>query len=141
MSLEPPLPRPTPTSRPFWDALREGRIDIQRCDDCNAWVFYPRVRCNHCLSDRLTWHTVPGRGRLYTFTVARVPTAPHFAGQVPQCLGVVELDEGIRMTTTLVDCAPDDLSVGMRVEPVFDAVSDEVTMLRFRPAPGERDGR
>jgi len=134
MTLQPPLPRPTPTSQPFWDALREGRIDIQRCNDCSAWVFYPRIRCHHCLSDRLTWHTVSGRGTLYTFTVARVPTAPHFAAEVPQLLAVVELDEGVRVTTTMVDCRAEDLRVGMPVEPVFDTVSDEVTMLRYRPA-------
>ncbi len=134
MRLEPPLPRPTPTSEPFWAALRDHRIVIQRCDDCSAWVFYPRVRCNHCLSDALSWQGVSGAGSLYTFTVARVPTSPHFAAAAPQLLGVVELDEGVRLTTTLVDCIPGDLAVGMRVEPVFDAVSDAVTLLRYRPA-------
>ena len=105
MDFTRPLPTPTPTSAPFWDALKDGVVKLQKCDDCDAWVFYPRSRCPNCLSDALTWHTVSGLGTLYTFTIARQPTSPHFAGEVPQRLGVVELDEGVRLTTTLVNVA------------------------------------
>ena len=134
MSFETPLPTPTPTSAPFWEALKAGVVKLQRCDDCGTWVFYPRNRCPHCLSDALVWLQVSGRGTLYTYTVARQPTSPHFANQVPQRLAVVELDEGIRLTTTLVDVKDEELEIGMRVEPVFDPVSDEITLLRYRPA-------
>ncbi len=134
MDMTRPLPRPTPVTQPFWDGLAAGEVRLQRCRDCAAWVFYPRVRCNHCACDALEWHTVSGAGELYTFTVARVPTAPQFADDVPQLLAVVQLDEGVRLTTTLVDCAPEDIRIGMRVQPVFDHVSDTVTLLRYRPA-------
>lgn len=134
MELAKPLPLPTPVSRPFWDALRGGKVRIQRCAACDAWVFYPRNRCNRCLSERLEWHDVSGAATLYTFTVARQPTAPQFADEVPQLLAVVELAEGVRMTSTLVNVAEGDIRIGMALKPVFDPVSDEVTLLRFEPA-------
>ena len=84
MDLAKPLPVATATSRPFWDGLAVRKVMLQQCDACNGWVFYPRVRCSHCLSDRLTWKEVSGRAVLYTFTVARAPTAPQFADELPQ---------------------------------------------------------
>jgi uncharacterized protein len=129
-----PRPEPTPVSAPFWDALTEDRVLLQRCAACDAWVHYPRIRCPRCLSDALAWHEVPGTGVVHTFTVARYPTAPPFADQVPQLLAVVELDEGVRMTTTLVDVEPEDVRIGLRVAPVFDHGDDGRTLLRFRPA-------
>jgi len=134
MQLEKPLPLPTPVTRPFWDGLAEGRIRMQRCLDCDGWVFYPRSHCSHCLSDRLEWRDVSGTATLYTFTVTRQPTAPQFADEVPQRIAVVELAEGIRLTSTLVGVEDADIRIGMRLQPVFDRVSDSVTMLRFRPA-------
>jgi hypothetical protein len=134
MALTKPLPVPTPTTAPFWAGLREGVVRIQRCAACAAWVFYPRARCPRCLSDRLDWHTVSGKGTLVTFTIARQPTAPQFADEVPQKLAVVELDEGVRLTTTLVGVDESKIRIGMRVEPFFDPVTDEITLLRYRPA-------
>lgn len=130
----PPLPLPTETSAPFWEALRREEVRIQRCDRCQAWVFYPRSHCPRCLSPELTWTGISGRGTLHTFTVARQPTAPHFADQVPQVLAVVELDEGPRLTSTLVDADPAQVQVGSPVAPVFDHVDDEHTLLRYRLA-------
>lgn len=134
VDFETPLPTPTPTSAPFWDGLKEGVFRIQKCRDCDRWVFYPRSRCPHCLSDALAWHEVSGAGTLYTYTIARQPTSPHFAKDVPQRLAVVELDEGVRVTTTLVDVVDADIRIGMRVEPVYEAASDDITLLRYRPA-------
>ncbi len=87
MNFDKPLPTPTPTSAPFWDGLKDGVVKLQKCDDCGVWVFYPRSRCSNCLSDALEWHEVSGNGTLYTFTIARQPTSPHFASEVPQRLG------------------------------------------------------
>ncbi|MDH3684244.1 MAG: zinc ribbon domain-containing protein, partial [Acidimicrobiia bacterium] len=79
MHPTPITPVPTPTSQPFWDALADGRVLIQRCLQCDTWVYYPRARCSHCLSDSLEWTEVSGEGTVYTFTVARQPTTPAFA--------------------------------------------------------------
>jgi uncharacterized OB-fold protein len=130
-------------SQPFWDALRDERVELQRCDDCGRWVYYPRSRCPACLSDRLTWTRVEGDGTVYTFSIAEQPTAPPFADEVPQLLAIVELAEGVRMSTTLVDVAPSAIHIGMPVAPVFDHAvdgdgngdgdGDGITLLRFRP--------
>jgi uncharacterized OB-fold protein len=133
MNFTKPLPIPTPTTAPFWEGLRAGVVRLQRCEACGAWVFYPRVRCPRCLSERLAWQRVSGHGTLVTYTIARQPTAPHFADEVPQKLAVVELDEGVRLTTTLV-ADEAEIRIGMPVVPVFDPVSDEITLLRYRPA-------
>ncbi len=129
-----PRPLPTPVSQPFWDALRDERIVVQHCNACDQWVHYPRSRCSHCLSDQLEFRPVDGAAVVYTFTVARQATAAPFADEVPQIITIVELDEGVRFTTNLVDVAPEDVRVGMRVTPVFDHGSDGRTLLRYRPA-------
>lgn len=133
MKLAPPMPVPTPTSRPFWDGLAAGEVRLQHCTACDGWVFYPRTRCSHCLADALEWRTVTGAATLYSWTVCRRPTAPHFAGLEPWVLAVVELAEGVRMTTTLPDVDPSTLRAGLALAPLIDATG-EVPLLRYRPA-------
>jgi len=127
-----PRPIPTPTSQPFWDALTQDRIIVQQCSACDSWIFYPRSRCTNCLSDTLEWKKVSGRGTLFTYSIANQPTAPMFADETPQVIAIIELDEGVRMTTTMITDEPATLQVGVRVEPFFDHGSDGATLLRFR---------
>jgi uncharacterized OB-fold protein len=130
-----PLPNPTEKSKPFWDALKAHRVDIQQCDDCSHWIFFPRLHCPKCFSNRLSWKTVSGEGELLTYTIARIPTMPELAEDGPQKLAVVQLDEGPHLNTTLVGLAEDQITIGMRVRPVFDdVVSGEVTLLRYTGA-------
>ena len=126
----------TDTSRPYWNALRQGHIEIQQCDRCTKWVFYPRNLCVHCGSMALSWQRVSGQATLYTFTVAVVPVSIDFVDDTPLLLAVAELAHGVRIPTTLVDVAPQDIRIGMDLEPVFDSdrISD-ITLLRFKPAP------
>jgi hypothetical protein len=128
-----PSPIPTPNSEPYWNGLANHQVTLQHCDDCDAWVFYPRSHCNNCLSPNLTWRQVSGNGTLYTFTVARRPTAPQFADDIPQLIIVVELDEGVRINSVMVNIAPEVLTVGMAVRPVFH-LQDGATLLFFEPA-------
>lgn len=130
--LEKPRPLPIPMTQPFWDALRDERVVVQRCDACGSWVFYPRARCTNCLSDALTWTEIRGTGRLRTWSVTAQPTVPMFADEMPQIIAVIETDEGIRMTSTMVTDDPTSLRVDARVIPVFDHGDDGVTLLRFR---------
>lgn len=138
-----PRPVPTPLTQPFWDALREERIVLQRCGACDSWVYYPRARCPRCLSSELTWTEVSGHGHLFSFTVTHQPTTFQFADEMPQLLAIVELDEGVKLTTTLVgpvavagdsDGVAADLHVGVPVVPVFDHGDDGLTLLRYRLA-------
>ncbi len=133
--MEKPYPVPTPTSRPYWDGLREHKLRLQRCRDCQKPIHYPRSNCPRCLGEKLEWFEVSGDGTLYTYTIARRATAPQFEDEVPQIIAVVELDEGPRMTTTLTNVAESEIKVGMRVRPVFDDIDGrDVTLLRYEPA-------
>ena len=130
-----PMPIPTPTTKPFWDGLAEHRIRIQYSPSSDRYVFYPRVLAPGTLADDLHWREISGAASLYTFTVAYRPVAPHFAGDVPQILAVVQWDEGPRFSTEIVNADPADVHVGMRLRPVFfDYPEDGVTMLRYEPA-------
>jgi uncharacterized OB-fold protein len=130
-------------TQPFWDALREERVLLQRCGACDSWVYYPRARCPRCLSGDLTWHEVSGRGHLFSFTVTHQPTTFQFADEMPQLIAIVELDEGVRLTSTLVgpvgsahdgEAQPGNLHIGTPVVPVFDHGDDGITLLRYRLA-------
>lgn len=132
MSTNKPMPVPTEISAPFWDGLRAGRLSLQRCNSCGHWIFFPRRHCDKCWSHDVEWREVSGTGTLYTYTLTRIPTLPDFADEMPQKMAVVELDEGVRINTTLVGLAEDEIAVGMRVKPVFDKVkADGTTLLRF----------
>lgn len=130
-----PLPVPTPVTQPFWEGTRRHRLMLQRCDEGHVF-FYPRSHCPRCLSNRLEWAEASGRGTLYSYTVARRPTSPDFEEDVPFVIAVVELDEGPRMTSRLVEVDLDRVEIGMRLEVVFDDVTEEVTLPYFRPAAG-----
>ena len=127
-----PLPNPTPTSRPFWDAARRHELQLQRCAACGKFIYYPRDRCPHCFSDRLEWRRVSGRGKVYSYTVVRRASSRAFA-DAPYVLAIVELAEGPRMTTNIV-APPEQVRVEMPVEVVFDDVTPERTLVKFKPA-------
>lgn len=127
-----PLPMATEISAPFWNALKERKVQIQQCDDCGHWVFYPRAHCNACFSPHLSWKPISGKGTLLTYTLTRIPTMPEFTDEMPQKLAVVQFDEGPHVNTTLLGLEPDEIRIGMRLKPVFSNIPDsESTLLRF----------
>jgi uncharacterized OB-fold protein len=126
-----PRPIAVDVTRPFWDALRRDSVVIQRCEECSAWIWYPRPRCTRCLSADLRWTGVTGEGTLHSYTVARQATHPAFEDEVPQLIAIVQLDEGVNVTTTIVD-AVQSIEIGSRVTPVFDHGDDGITLLRHR---------
>jgi uncharacterized OB-fold protein len=129
-----PLPRPSMTSLPFWEAAKRHELQIQRCGSCGAHVFYPREVCAECLSSDLTWVKASGKGTVYSYTVAQAPTHPAFAEDVPYVVAIVELAEGPHITTNIVGCKPDAMQVGMPVVATFEDVTPEMTLVKFRPA-------
>jgi uncharacterized OB-fold protein len=126
-----PLPRRTPTSAPYFDAAKEHRLVLQNCPR-DGFFFYPRTRCPDCLGDDWSWEPASGRGHVYAFTIDRVGHDPAQRSRLPLVIAIVELEEGPRVTTNLVDCRPDDVEVGMGVEVHFEDLGDESLML-FRP--------
>jgi hypothetical protein len=130
-----PLPTPTPITKPFWDAAKEHRLSLQRCAACGKYVFYPRAICPYCGGARLEWTDVSGQGTVYSYTIARRATARPFAPDVPYVIAIVALAEGPHMMTNVVGCDPDSVRIGMAVEAVFDDVTPDVTLVKFRPEP------
>ena len=128
-----PLPRIDEESRGYWEALARHELYFQRCRDCGTKRFYPRALCPACLSSATEWVRASGRGTVYSFTVTYQNQAPGFREELPYVLAIVELDEGVRMMTNVVGCAPDAVRVGMAVEVVFEDVTAEVTLAKFRP--------
>ena len=129
-----PMPVPDADSRPFWEACREHRLRIERCAECHAARFPPVAVCPHCGSPRSQWVTASGRGTVFSWIVVRHPVPRDvYAGEVPYVVALVELEEGVRMPTNIVGCAPEAIRPGMPVEVVFDDVSAEITLPRFRP--------
>ena len=128
-----PLPRIDEESRGYWEALARHELYFQRCRSCGTQRFYPRAVCPVCLSEAVEWVRASGRGTVYSFTVTYQNQAPGFREEVPYVLAVVELAEGVRMMTNVVGCPPDQVRIGMAVEVVFEDVTPEITLAKFRP--------
>ena len=134
--LERPLPAPiTPETKPFWDGLREGKLMIPRCGDCGRPFFYPRIVCPHCQSRNVGWMQASGRGTLYSFEIAYQTISRTFKVKPPYVLAMVELEEGPRMLSNLVNVEPDPKKIRceMPVEIVYSKLTDEVTLPLFQP--------
>jgi uncharacterized OB-fold protein len=129
-----PVPRVDEESKGYWEACRRHELYVQECRTCGTRRFYPRALCPRCLSDDTEWLRAAGSGTVYTFTVTHQNQSPAFRGEVPYVLAWVELDEGVRLLTNVVECAPAAVHIGMRVEVVFEDVNDEIAIPRFRPA-------
>jgi len=129
-----PLPHIDEESRPFWEALQRHELYIQKCRDCGDLRYHPRALCTNCLSSRTEWLRSKGNGKIYTFTVTNQNQAPGFRESLPYVMAWVELDEGVKMLTNIVDCPPQEVKIGMPVEAVFEDVTPEVTLVKFRPA-------
>ncbi|MSQ42341.1 MAG: Zn-ribbon domain-containing OB-fold protein [Dehalococcoidia bacterium] len=135
MAYNKPLPAPTPETQEYWDGLKRHELRIQRCRDCSRHYFYPRPFCPHCYSRNVEWTTVSGKGKLHTFVINYRP-ARGFESDVPYVIAIVELDEGARMMTNLINVQPDPqhVTADMPVEIVYDDVTPEVTLPKFQPA-------
>lgn len=129
-----PLPIPNGETQPFWDSLKQHAMQLPFCRKCGKAHFYPRPFCPHCFSWDIEWRKASGRGKLYTYAIQHRPQAPGFQEEVPYITAIVELDEGPRMMTNLVEVEPEPakLKCDAPVEVVYDDVTDAVTLPKFR---------
>lgn len=132
-ALPAPAPPITPDSKPFWDGTTEDRLVLPRCDDCSTVIWYPRGICPECGSLSVSWFEASGRGSIYSFTVLRKGEAL-YGGAAPYVLAYVELDEGPRIMTNIVDCDPEAVDIGQTVSVVFHDTGQGAKLPRFRPA-------
>ena len=131
-----PLPRPPneELSRPFWDAAKSHQLVMPRCKSCANLFFYPRELCPNCDSSDTEWVGVSGKGRLYSYTVVYQAGNPAFQPDTLYIYALVQLDEGPRIPTNLVDCEIEDAEIDMPVEVAFEDVTDDATLVKFKPA-------
>lgn len=132
-TYEKPLPIPSVISEPHWAACREHRLMVQRCQHCGAYYFPPSIICPECLSRQVEWTQVSGRGRVFSFIVFHRVYHPGFKEDVPYTVALIELEEGARILSNVVGIPPSEVKCDMPVEVIFDDVTPEVTLPKFRP--------
>ena len=114
-----PVPETQPWSEKFWEGTKQGKLLIQFCNDCNTYIFYPRKFCPECWSGNLDWKEASGKAKIYTFSTAYSMVEPKFMDGLPYTIAYVDLDEGVRMMTRIVECKPEEITFDMNVEVVF----------------------
>ncbi len=118
-------------TRPYWEGLAQSELRIQRCDACSRAVFYPRSICPHCHADQLSWIVASGRGTIYSYTVAHQAFGM-FADETPFIVAIIELEEGVRMMSRIIDAPRERVAIGLPVQVTFETVGENITLPYFR---------
>ncbi len=131
-NLEESIPMPSVMwdNQGFWEGVKRHDLVFQKCRQCGTLVHPPRPMCPACRSFDKEWARSSGRGKVYSWITYRESAHPSF--RPPYSVVLVELDEGVRVVSNLVDAKPDEIEVGMPVEVVFDDISDELTLPKFK---------
>ena len=121
------------TTAAYWAGLAESRLLGYRCRSCATFADYPRGFCPRCWSDDLDEVELSGRATLYTYSVVHVNPMPPFRDLVPYVAALVDLEEGPRLATRLVDVDPAEVTVGMALTARFEAIDEEQGIALFGP--------
>jgi uncharacterized OB-fold protein len=132
--LQKPLPMPDGDTAVFWNGLREGKLLLQHCLDCQSVHYYQQGICRQCGSQRLEHRAASGRGTVHSYSVVHRAPGPAFKDDTPYAVLLVKLEEGPHMISSLVDGDPEKVDFDMPLQLVCEKLSDEVTLPRFRPA-------
>lgn len=129
-----PLPAIDEENKPFWQYAKKHELRMQKCPDCGQIYYPPSSLCPNCHSwEKSEWVKLSGKGTVYSFIVARRATNPAFAKEVPYVVAIVETQEGGRLISNIVGAKPEDVKIGMPVEVVFEDVTEEITLPKFKP--------
>jgi uncharacterized OB-fold protein len=131
---EHPIAGPTidPDSEGFWEGIKRQELVFQRCKGCGDWSHPPRPMCPQCRSLEKEWSPSSGKGTIHSWVTYQ--EAPHPGFKAPYSVVLVELEEGVRLVSNLVDVKPEEITIGMPVVVVFDQVTDEMVLPKFRKA-------
>ena len=127
-----PLPDPSSLTEGFWAAARRHELVIQRCDGCGRWRHYPQPYCPECLHDSWSWAESSGSGVIHSFSITHRAFNPTWAERVPYAVVTIDLDEGVRVVSDLLDTDLSRVAIGGRVEVFFEDIDERVTLPRFR---------
>lgn len=131
--VEPILPVVTEDNGPYWASAREHALKLPFCVSCEAAFYPPQSRCPRCLRDAVEWRTVSGRGTIYSWVTVHQVYDRSFADRVPYVVATVELKEGPKLITNIVNCEPDVVRANMSVRIVYNDVTDDVALVQFEP--------
>jgi len=126
-----PLPGISDDTRFFWEGCESGKLLIQRCSDCHTLRHPPAPVCAKCHSFHWDSIEASGLGTLYSFVVMHYPQVPPF--DYPNPIGLIELDEGVRLVAGLVGVALEDIQIGQRLQVEFQHFDEQLTLPQFRP--------
>lgn len=131
-----PIPTPSPETQRFWQGCKNNELWIPYCRDCGTFYWYPRDFCPHCFSWDTEWRKASGRGKIYTYAIHYRAFHPGWTDEVPYITAMVDLDEGPRLYTNIVGVEADPKSVrcDMPVEVLFEPISEDISLPKFRPA-------
>lgn len=129
-----PAPVPTKWSQPFWDGARQHKLLLKRCTKCGHIDHPPYLYCTECLSDEHEWMEASGKATLVAFAVNEYGVPFPFMPDLPYALALVDVAEGPRMISNVVECDLKELKNGMPLEVVFEDVSENVTLPKWKPA-------
>lgn len=127
-----PVPKPTPSTQEFWDGAKKGKLMLQYDPVKRRYQFWPRANSVRTGKRNLKWQPTSGKGELYSYTVTHVPTAG-FESRTPYVVGLIELDEGVRIIGNLLNVTEDNVEIGMRVKVAWEKLTDDVTYFAFVP--------
>ncbi len=127
-----PLPPPTNITQEFWDAAKQKRLLLQYDPQADKYQFYPRGISLYSGKRNLEWREAAGKGTLYSYTETVIPTRG-FENLAPYLIGLVELDEGVRLMALLHNCSADDVKIGMRVRLCWDELTEGYSFFAFEP--------
>jgi uncharacterized protein len=130
--MKKPVPETQPWSEKFWAGTKDGKLLVQFCKECGSNIFYPRKFCPECWSGNLDWKEASGKAKIYTFSTAYSMVEPKFMDDLPYTIAYIDLYEGVRMMTRIVECKPEDITFDMDVEVVFHE-RDGFFLPYFRP--------
>lgn len=126
-----PLPAVTELNRPFWEGCKQGKLLLQYCDRCQQHQFYPRLYCMRCGSTVVRW-VEASHGVIYSYIIIHQNKSSEFVRDTPYNVAVVQLEEGLRVMSNIVETDPTELCINLPVAVVFDAVSDHIHLPRFK---------
>ena len=132
--MKKPLPAPDADTAAYWHGLRDGQLLLQHCSDCGNVQYYQQGLCRNCGGEHLVHRPASGHGKVHSFSVVHRAPGPAFKTDVPYAVLLVELAEGPRMISTYTGGKPEDVTFDMDVVLVCEAVSDDITLPRFRRA-------
>ena len=118
------------SSTPFWDGVKEGKLLLQKCKSCGSFLNPPRPMCPNCQSIEQEWVQSSGKGKVYSWVTYQ--ESPHPAFKAPYSVVLVELEEGVRLVTNMIDTKPDDIQIDMPVEVMFDSITEDLTLPKFK---------